>query len=301
MKALVTGGAGFIGSRLIAKVRSQGGEAVGLDVRPSAYCMEGDVRKVEDVVAAMGKCDVVYHLAGPVVETVRKNLYESLDLQMAGTLAVMEAARRQKRPPKVIVASSFYVYAGQSADTVVNEQTTLDLRETDAFGASKLMTERIARAFGETYGVKWVALRFGSVYGYGDCSNVVKTFLEAGLRRETVEIWGRGLRKNQYTYVDDVVEGCYRAAELENVIVNLVAPEVVTTASLADLLRSLYGFDNVVFNEDKAEGGSMAWMASHKAQELLGWMPQSLYDGVHKMMEDLQDAAPPGVVVPLGK
>lgn len=296
MKALVTGGAGFIGSRLAQRLVDLGHKVAVLDIRKEESLGDvpvalADVRRpgeVTDVLRGMEGADVVYHLAGPVAETVRRQLYEAMDLQLSGTLSVLEAARRQKVPPKVVLASSFYVYAGMAADAVVNEQTALDLLSLEPFGAVKLMAERMVEAYADAYGLKYVVLRFGSAYGEGRCSNVVKTFLDAGFRGETVEVWGRGERSNQYTYVDDIVEGCVRAAELENVTVNLIAAEESKTSELAVLVKALYGFNNIVFNDDKPEGASMPYMVSRKAETALGWHSRSLEDGMRAMVAEMK-------------
>lgn len=290
MKVTVTGGAGFIGSRLVKRLHEAGHKVTAVDVRDVDGVEAGDVRNMPRMMEVLQGAQVVYHLAGPVVESVRKNLYAGLDLQLQGTLTVLEACRAQRRPPKVILASSFYVYSCLPEDAVVNEATPLDLLKLDAFGASKLMSEAMAKAYAQAYGMKYVALRFGSAYGYGEnCSNVIKTFMELGSRGEPLEIWGCGNRRNQYTYVDDIVDGCVKAIELENVTVNLVAADETTTGELALMLREKYGYD-VVFNEDRNEGPSMAQMASLNARRGIEWCTMALELGIEKMAGEMSSA-----------
>lgn len=292
MRVIVTGGEGFIGSRLVERLRGGpvAGHDVGVfDIKAQTGPEAGrsyitDVlsgRSVEHALAEMGPVDAMFHLAGPVVEWARKNPGKAAELQLGGTLQVLEACRRFA-VPKVILASSFYVYAGASSDAVVNEQTEVDVFRLELFGASKLMSERMVKAYAESYGLEYVILRFGSAYGSsrpGQGSNVVKTFLDLGFGGQPIEVWGHGDRRNQYTFVDDIVEGCVAAMYVRNKTFNLVSPEEMTTGELARLLHRKFGFE-LVFNEDRKEGPSMAYMLSRKAQKVLAWEPTSLEEGI---------------------
>jgi len=285
MKILVTGGAGFIGSALVSRLKARGHTVVVADIRESqnseVESRSVNILELEQVKGSLKGVDLVYHLAGPVLEFCRRNPYEASLLQMTGTLNVLEACRLQK-VSKVILASSFYVYDGLPESMIVNEASPLDITRMELFGAIKFMAEKLVQTYAAKYGLEYVILRFGSAYGLGDCSNVVKTFLEAGLRAEPIEVWGKGLRRNQYTYVEDIAEGCVLALDRRNEIYNLISPEETTTGDLARLLQRKFGFD-VVFNEAYPEGPSMPYMSSRKAIQQLGWSPTSLEEAVEKM------------------
>jgi nucleoside-diphosphate-sugar epimerase len=150
------------------------------------------------------------------------------------------------------------------------------------------------KAYAKSYGIEYVILRFGSVYGYNPLaggSNVIRTFLEMGLRGEPIVIWGPGRRRNQYTLLEDIVEGAIAALAASNETFNLISPEETTTGELGLHLRERYGFD-VVFDHDKPEGPSMAYMSSRKAQKQLGWRPTELEKGIEATMVALQGAGP---------
>ncbi len=295
MKIVVTGGAGFIGSRLVRKLSQLGHEVTAWDLRPlgseeMASSVIVDVRNLSEVEKELAEVEAVYHLAGPVVESSRKNPYESCMLQHSGTLAVLEACHR-RNVPKVLLASSFYVYDRIDEKMIVNEETPLDLFQMELLGVAKLAAERVVKDFAAKYGMEYVIFRFGSAYGYGDCSNVVKTFLEMGFRGETIEIWGKGLRRNQYTYVDDIIDGCVLALTEKNETYNLISPEETSTSKLAQMIRESYGFD-IVFNEVAKEGPSMSYMSSMKAIKRLGWKPMGLADGITKMVAEMKPDLP---------
>jgi len=285
MKIAVTGGAGFIGSKLVERLMQEKHDVISVDVRENPVHSQNvvlDVTNEKAVTEFLGKgTEIVFHLAGPVVETVRKQPKMSADVQLRGTLNILDGCRLAG-VKKVVLASSFYVYAGCKSEEIVNEVSPLDVLRTELFGASKLMSERLVRSYSEAYGLEFVMLRFGSAYGFSQhalSSNVIRTFLEIGTKGETLEVWGKGERRNQYTYVDDIVDGCVRAMSQKNQVYNLISPEITTTGALARALRKLCGFE-VVFNEDRKEGSSMAYMSSMKAMTELGWQARSLEDGI---------------------
>lgn len=291
MRIAVTGGSGFIGSRLVQMLLQEGYYVVVVDLNPpqSNQAVEvriADVEDLQDTKAALRGIDVVYHLAGPVVDAMRRNPYRGYRLQLNGTLNVLEACR-QNGVRKVILASSFYVYDGLDPDMVVNEQTPLDIRRMEAFGAAKLMSEAMTMEYSAKYGIQYVILRYGSAYGWGNCTNVVKTFLETALRGEPIEVWGQGRRRNQYTYVDDLAAGSLLSLHSVNEVYNLISPEETTTGELAALLERRLGAD-VVYNTIQKEGPSMPYMSSRKAMQQLGWKPITLEEGVERMLQQVQ-------------
>jgi UDP-glucose 4-epimerase len=240
-----------------------------------------NVLDLEQVKEGVKGADIVFHLAGPVLEFCRRNPYEASILQTAGTLNVLEACRLEK-VPKVILASSFYVYDGLPESMIVNESSPLDITRMELFGAVKFASEKLVETFAAKYGLEYVIYRFGSAYGWGNCSNVVKTFMEAGWRGETIEVWGKGLRRNQYTYFDDIAAGCVLGMERRNEIYNLISPEETSTAELARLVGGKFGFD-VVFNEVQKEGPSLACMSPRKGMQQLRWVPTPLAEGIDRM------------------
>ena len=307
MTIAVSGGAGFIGSRLVAALAATGHDVVSIDIaedheervrlarsrhdaigQGDVEIRHADVTDLLDVGQAIGGCDVLVHLAGPVVETVRKQPYQSLELQVRGTLNAFEAAR-QHSLEKVVLASSFYVYSGVPADHVVNEVTPLDPLAMEPFGTVKMMAERIAKQYGDAYGLRWSALRFGSAYGFGRCSNVVQTIIEFGMRNEPFQVWGKGERRNQYTFVEDIVAGIALAIEKgDGEVFNLISPEVTTTGELAATFRAEHGFE-VMFDTDRADPPSMAYMASQKAERMLGWHARPLSEGIARTVKEAKE------------
>jgi nucleoside-diphosphate-sugar epimerase len=273
MKAVVTGGAGFIGSALVRHLRAAGHDVIATDVRgcdgPSASVRRSDIMDLDQVKEAVAGADVVYHLAGPVLDTARRDPFGSSRLQLGGTLSVLEACRAAG-VPKVVLASSFYVYDGLPGDGIVNEASRLDPARMELFGSLKLAAEQMVMGYARKFGLRFALLRFGSAYGDGEGSNLVKEFLDAGLEGRVLEVWGQGLRSNQYTYVEDIARGAVAAANVDDEIVNLVSPEETSTGELARLMCRRFGFDMRLL-PDRPEGADLPYMSARKAERLLGW------------------------------
>lgn len=288
MRVAVIGGSGFIGNRLADGLLEKGYEVVVVDIKEmekkNIEMRIADVTNLEQTKTALKDVDIAYHLAGYVVERMRARPYEGTILHVDGTLNILEACRIN-HVKKILFASSFYVYDGINEKMTVNEETPLDILKMELFGATKLMGEALIKEYSQKYGLDYVIFRFGSTYGPGNCTSVVKTFIEFGLRGKPIEIWGKGRRRNQYTYVDDVVDGCILGINESNEIFNLISPEPTTTGQLAELLEKKYGFD-VVYNMIQKEGPSMPYMSSKKAMERLGWNPVSTEEGIKKTISE---------------
>jgi len=233
------------------------------------------------MLATLSDVEVVYHLAGTVLGTARKNPYLAIRLDILGTANVLEACIRNK-VDKVIYASSFYVYDGIDPGLQVSEKDHTDIFKAELFGVVKLVGERLIQEYHRKYGLKYVILRYGPVYGPSKrCTCVVKDFIETGLQGKSIMIWGKGERKNQYTYVDDVARGSVQALKKNNEIYNLISPERVSIRQIAELLAKKYGF-KVEYDLSKKEGPSMPYISPEKTIKELKWNYTRLEEGIEK-------------------
>ena len=290
MRVAVIGGSGFIGSFLIRRLLKEGLDVVNIDIRKSDINVEfqlADVRVLDQVVSALSEVDVVYHLAGTVLNVARKNPYLSGQLDIYGTLNVLEACVRSG-VDKLLYASSFYVYDGLSPDIKVDESHRSDIFRAEMFGVAKLVGERLILEYSQMYGLKFVILRFGPVYGPHDrCSCVVCDFIRDGLAGRPIVVWGEGRRRNQYTYVEDVAEGAFKAMKYTNEVFNLISPEYRSIREIAELLKAKYGFE-VEYDLTRREGPSMPYISPEKAIKTLGWRPLSFEEGIERTISSLK-------------
>ena len=294
MRICVTGGLGFIGSYTVRELVKQGHEVVVLDVRSGkvpegAELIIADITDYKQVLQAISKAevDIVLHLAGTVLNIARKNPHLATCLDILGTANILEACVRND-VEKIIYASSFYIYDGLPPNTRVDEEDHSDIFKAEMFGVVKLVGERLIYEYVKRYNLKYVILRYGPVYGpHERCSCLIYEFIKEGLKGNPIVVWGKGERKNQYTYIEDIALGNVKAIKAENEIYNLISPEQFTIREIAEMLRRKYDF-KVEYDLSKKEGPSMPYISPKKAIEKLNWNPVSLEEGIEKTLQKLQ-------------
>jgi len=229
MKALITGGAGFIGSNLTGQLLREGHTVTVLDNLSSGYrtnlapfsearFVEGDIREERSVRNAMEGAEVVFHLAASVgnKRSIDNPILDA-EVNVIGTLRVLEAARRAG-VRKIVASSSAGIFG---------ELKTLPIREDHAiepdspYGASKLCAEKETLAFGKLFGIETVCLRYFNVYGpnqrFDAYGNVIPIFVFQMLRGERLTIFGDGEQTRDFVNVRDVVQANIRAASTPGV------------------------------------------------------------------------------------
>lgn len=241
MRVAITGGLGFIGNCIVKKLLKHGHRVLVIDIRKDkapegAELRLADVTNFDQMVQLLNNIDVVYHLANTVLNVVRRQPHLAVNLDILGTTNILEACVKNDIK-KIIYASSFYVYNGLPQNFKVDENWRSDIFKTEMFGVAKLVCERLVLEYHRLYGLKYVILRYGPVYGPSDrCTSVICEFVKTGLRGDPLVIWGQGKRKNQYTYVEDTAEGSVKALPFENEIFNLISPGYVEIRQIAELL-----------------------------------------------------------------
>ena len=295
MKIAVTGGSGFVGNILCEKLLRRGYSVTILDIVDPIFANNENINytKVDllnklDVENALQDIDVVYHLAGVVLKGMKSNPYLGMNLNVMGTMNILESCI-ENQINNIMIASSFYVYDSVKSLNEVDESTELNILNSELFGASKIIDELITKRYCEKHNLKYNIFRFGSVYGPGKSSNSIRKFLTNAILNKETEIWGTGVRENQFTFVEDIADGCIIPLEknIWNETFNLVSPEVTSTKELADLVEDRYG---AVFsyNKDKPEGKSFVNMSADKAIKLLRWKPNKLEDCIDKVYNSIK-------------
>lgn len=218
LHALVTGGAGFIGSHLTRALLADGRRVTVLDnlsvgrravVPEGARFVHGDIRDEAAVIEALRDVDCVFHLAAQV--TIRGSFdrfYEDLDTNVMGTARLLKAVD----PTKVewfTLASSMAVYAdAPSPDPIDESHATLPL---SPYGVGKLAAEGVARQILGARGVPFTAVRYFNTFGPGQTYTpyvgVITIFITQLLRREGITIFGDGQQERDFVHVDDIVAG----------------------------------------------------------------------------------------------
>jgi UDP-glucose 4-epimerase len=291
---LVTGGSGFIGSHVVDRLTGAGHRPRILDTRPSEWhepsdveTVLGDVRSLDDVLRASRGCSAICHLAAVAdVLQVHAEPADSTELNVTGTLNVLEAARRLSTP-RVVYASTVWVYSDVDADEV--DEDTLLCPPAHLYTAGKLAGELYCRSYGELYGVESTIVRFGIPYGpRARPAAVIPSFVARARAGEPLAIAGTGDQQRAFVYVEDLAEGVVRALAPAGAgrTYNLAGRETVTIRRLAEIVRAEVAPVEIVHTAGRAADLRGTTILSDRAERELGWRPTTpLDEGVRRYAE----------------
>ena len=291
---LVTGGAGFIGSHVVDKLRDAGHTPVIYDVRAPTEpahaglrSVVGDLDDLERLHATMRSCDAVIHLAAAAdVNEVQSDPVDAERRNARGTLHVLEAARRTPGV-RVIYASTIWVYSDTAADC--HEESLALEPPAHFYSATKLAGELYCNSYRELFGVEHTILRFGIPYGpRARPAAVVPAFVNRALNGETLTIAGDGKQSRRFVYVEDLAEGIVAALvpAAANRTYNLVGEVDTTIAEIAETVRDILG--DVAIEHVAGRSGDFAGapVSGARAAAELGWTPCTPFaEGVRRYVE----------------
>jgi UDP-glucose 4-epimerase len=290
MRAVVTGGAGFIGSNVVDALLARGDEVHVLDdlskgsrdnVDAAATLHVADIREPDEVFAA-ARPDVVVHLAAQadVRVSVERPVLDA-DVNVLGTVRILEAARAHGA--KVVFSSTGGAIYGE-CDGPAPE--TAERRPLAPYGTSKLCGEEYLATWNRLWGSGHVALRFGNVYGprqepHGE-AGVVAIFM--GLLRDggTPKIYGDGRQTRDYVYVGDVVRAMLAAAGHDGGVFNVGTGRETSVLELYDAIQRAAGIEREPeYAEARLGELQRSVLDVSLAGRELGWRPErSLSDGL---------------------
>ena len=256
VRALITGGAGFIGSHLAEQLLNRGYEVTIIDNLVTGrfeniahlekrlgfhYAIE-DIRNAAVMDRLVSECDVIFHLAAAVgVFSIVSNPIDTIEINVGGTEIVLKTARRYRR--KVLIASTSEVY-GKNEKIPFNEDDDRTLGATTksrwSYAASKELDEFLALAYHKAANLPVVILRFFNTVGArqrGHYGMVVPRFVRWALRGEPLQVYGDGEQQRCFANVNDVVDAVIRLGEAENAngeVFNIGSNEEVSIRQLAE-------------------------------------------------------------------
>lgn len=307
MKALITGGAGFIGSHLAERLLENGDEVIVIDNLSTGRLanlesfrhhagmqfVKGDIRDASLVQLLVSKCDVVFHLAAAVgVQLIADDPVHTIETNIAGTEVVLECANKFGR--KILLASSSEVY-GKSEKVPFGEDDDFVLGGTAfsrwAYACSKAIDEFLGQAFHGQYGLGVIAARFFNTIGprqTGRYGMVVPRFVQWALKNEPIQIYGTGAQTRCFCYVEDLVEavialmGCEQAA---GQVFNIGSSEEISMETLADRVIKVTGSKSskefvpyVVAYGRPIEDMMRRVPNTERIRNTIGWQPKTNLD-----------------------
>lgn len=232
MRAVVFGGAGFVGSHVADELTARGYDVAIFDVRPSPYAtprqqaIVGDILDADAVSHAVAGCDYVYHFAGLAdIDQANSRPIDTVRLNILGTTNVLEACRHH-RVKRVVFASTVYVYSQSGG----------------FYRCSKQAAELYIEMYEQTYGLPYTILRFGSLYGErADENNAVRRYLRQALLEGKVTCYGDGEEVREYIHVADAARSSVEilSAEYANQHVVLTGHQPMTVSALLGMIEEI--------------------------------------------------------------
>jgi UDP-glucose 4-epimerase len=308
--ALVTGGAGFIGSHLVEALLAGGCRVSVLDdlssgsernlPPPSAHLrfIRGDIRNRRTVADAVTGCETVFHLAAVVsVPKTTQDPIGSAEVNEAGSLNVLEAARRAG-VRRLVFASSSAVYGD---DPRLPKREEMAPKPLTPYAVQKLAVEHHACVYSGLFGLPAVSLRFFNVFGpkqdpTSPYSGVISIFLTRALAGEAAVIYGDGRQSRDFVFVDDVVQALLAAAQSASApgrVFNIGTGRAVTINALWEIVAALCGASAQPVHAPPRPGDiSQSMSAIDVARAELGFTPRvSVEEGLQTTMAWYRNAA----------
>src|SRR5687767_6602885 len=261
-RALITGGAGLIGSHIADKLVADGFEEIvildnftrgrmqNLDkacASGKVTLVEGDIRNIEHVRDVMDGIDIVFHEAAIRITQCAENPRLAHDVLATGTFNILEAAVRAK-VKRIVYASSASIY-GQAEAFPTDEQHHGYGNRT-IYGATKMYGEGLLRSFNEMCGLDYVALRYFNVYGprmdaHGVYTEVMIRWMERLSRGEPCLILGDGAQAMDFVFVTDIARAnlCAANSALTDEVLNIASGTETSLSELATVLGRVMGVD----------------------------------------------------------
>ena len=291
MRCAVTGGCGFIGSHVVDALVARGDSVIVLDdlssgtvdnLNGQARLITGSILDTSVVDNAVREVDCVIHLAAWA--QVPRSIEDPLGMHqvnVVGTLNVLEAVRRFKVPRLVYVSSSS-VYGNQETHLLHEDMTPDPL---SPYGLQKLVGEQYCTLYARLFGITIASLRYFNVYGPRETSEGPYTLVVARFRQQRnagkpLTIYGDGLQTRSYTYVDDVVRATVSASVADlpissNTILNIGSEEETSVLEIARLvggeIKHIYPNPRGPFEERRKAADYS------RAKAVLGWQPTVLF------------------------
>lgn len=305
--ALITGGAGFIGSHLAERLLQHGSHVTIIDNlstgriqnlaavehHPHFRAAIEDIRNIHVMDRLVSECDVIFHLAAAVgVQRIISEPIETIETNIGGTEVVLKTARRYRK--KVMIASTSEVYGKgvrfpfhEDDDSVLGPTT----RSRWSYAASKAIDEFLALAYLKQTGLPVVIFRLFNTVGprqHGQYGMVLPRFVQWALANEPIRVYGDGEQQRCFCSVRDVVEAIHLLSENPNAVggvFNIGSSEEVTIRELAERVRARVGSTSDIVTipyEQAYETGFEDFRrrvpALDKIRQMVEWEPTTSLD-----------------------
>lgn len=316
-RVFITGGAGFIGYFLTKQLLKRNDEVIIYDaflnfispfeshypyylqlrlkdIENHVKVIRGDIRYRGSLVKALKETrpHVLVHLAAIPIATVSNQFSEdAIQINLNGTITILECIRAVDSIKRFIYASSSFVYGDFQYMPADEKHLTSPI---DIYGGTKLSGEIITKVFGHRFGIEYVIIRPSAVYGPTDVNlRVSQIFVENALKGNTLILEDGGNQKLDFTYVEDVAQGfvlaCFKD-EAKNEIFNITRGEGRSMLEYAQILRKLIPSTKTEIKKSEEVRPSRGALDITKAKKMLNYNPKySLEKGLEQYVEFIKN------------
>lgn len=311
MVVLVTGGAGFIGSRVVRSLIKMGQEVRVLDNLSSGSLdnlsdlvdckrfefLEVDMVNKKDVIEALSGVDVVYHLAAnPEVRAKRAGSEEIFTQNVLTTYNLLEGIAKTEEVDSLIFTSSSTVYG--EPEQLPTDESYAPLKPISYYGGSKLAGEALISSYSRMHGFKAIIYRLANIVGADSDHGVIYDFFNK-LRADPneLEVLGDGTQTKSYLHVSDCVDGMIlglKKSGKEVTIYNIGSSDQVSVMEIADIVKKEMGYPRARIRLTGGVDGGRGWRGDVKIMQLktdklreLGWTPR--YNSAEAVRETVKN------------
>ncbi len=297
-KALITGGAGFIGSHIAEQLADRGIEVVIIDdlsvgresnIPKGATFIRGDIKDYGTIKGIIEDgIDIIFHQAAKVsIRASIENCYEDAEVNLMGTINLLRACR-QSNVKKFLFASSMGVYADSDKPEPIDENHTTE--PISPYGIAKLAAEKYCLVLCREYGMDCVILRYFNTYGprqaFTPYVGVITIFTNLLLEGKRPVIFGDGQQLRDYVHVNDIARANILAmeAELNEAILNIGTGRSTSVNQLFDMLRKRIAPDiEPLYQEERPGELKISFPDITRASRMIGYHPE------HKLEDEIDN------------
>lgn len=298
---IVTGGAGFIGSNLVNRLIQKGHHVAVIDnlssgkkenIHSKVTFYKADVRdKNISKIFEKENPDTVFHLAAyPLVDKAYSDPFKTIEINIMGTVNILEICRKRGNMETIVVISSDKAY-GKSKKLPYQEH--FPLKGDHPYDVSKSAADLIAQTYFHTYNLPISITRFSNVFGPGDFnfSRIVPGALIAAIENKELLIRSDGKMVRGYTYVKDIADGCIKLMENKEKVMgqafNFASKNIFSVIDVVKKIEGILGVKinykilNIANNEIPKQ-----YLDSTKAKKTLNWQPMTTFeDGIKETFD----------------
>lgn len=300
-KALVTGGAGFLGSHLVDRLMLAGCNVTVLDNLSTGSLnnirrwlgnerfrfVKGDLKNMSDIEEALENVEVVFHFAAnPEVRVGETDPSVHFNENLVATFNVLEAMRKSVLAKTLVFASTSTVYG--DVTVMPTPENYGPLVPISTYGASKLGCEALAFSYAYTFDIHALILRIANVVGFRSNHGVIVDFIrKLKADPKQLQILGDGTQKKSYLHVEDCIDAvlhatkCFLEEQKKAEVYNVGSADQIEVGRIAEIVAEEMGLENVKFMFTGGVDGGRGWFGDVKYMHLCidkllatGWKPK---------------------------